>query len=54
MGDIGPCELIDGRIIMDEPTGDEHAGIEVNVTEALNSFVRPRKLATCVSGKTSV
>lgn len=24
MGDIGPCELIDGKIVHMSPTGDEH------------------------------
>ena len=24
MGDIGPCELIDGRIVSMTPTGSEH------------------------------
>jgi Uma2 family endonuclease len=26
MGDIGPCELIDGRIVPMTPTGGEHGG----------------------------
>ncbi|MGQ0604166.1 MAG: hypothetical protein ACT4QE_20990 [Anaerolineales bacterium] len=26
MGDVGPCELIEGRIVTMSPTGDPHGG----------------------------
>ena len=54
MGDIGPCELIDGRIVMIDATGDEHGGIEVNVTESLSGFVRPRKLGKVRGGEVGI
>ncbi len=51
MPDSDLCELIEGRIVMQDATGDEHGGIEVNVTESLNSFVRPRKLGKVRGGE---
>ncbi len=27
MGDIGPCELVRGRIVSMSPTGDAHGGV---------------------------
>lgn len=44
MGDIGPCELIDGRIVHMSPTGDEHGTIEFNLGSELRTFVRQRNL----------
>ena len=38
MGDIGRCELIDGRIVPRPPTGDEHGGIEGNIFAALKAY----------------
>jgi Uma2 family endonuclease len=35
MGDIGPCELVDGRIVPMSPTGGEHGEIEVRLASAL-------------------
>ena len=34
MGDIGPCELVDGRIVAMSPTGVEHGEIEVRLAAA--------------------
>jgi len=44
MGDIGPCELVEGRIVMRSPTGGLHGSVELNFGAALRDFVRPRKL----------
>ncbi len=54
MGDIGPCELIEGRVVMLSPTGVEHGGYEVNFAEALKGFVRRQKLGKVVSGEVGV
>jgi Uma2 family endonuclease len=54
MGDIGPCELIDGRIVFMTPTGFEHGYIESNLTTSLRSFVSARKLGWVTSGKVGV
>ncbi len=34
MGDIGPCELIDGRIVPKSPTGGKHGIIESRLGSA--------------------
>src|ERR671932_216210 len=44
MGDIGLCELIDGRIVPMSPTNSEHGFVEFTMGSALEQFVRPRKL----------
>ena len=44
MGDIGPSELIEGRIVPTTPTGDEHGGCEGNFYAALRAFVQSHKL----------
>jgi Uma2 family endonuclease len=54
MGDIGPCELVEGRIIRMSPTGFEHGGYEANVGEALNSFVRQHGLGRVVVGEVGI
>jgi Uma2 family endonuclease len=54
MGDIGPCELIDGRIVPMSPTGEEHGDIEFNLGAELKIFVRQRKLGRVVGGETGI
>ena len=38
MGDMGPCELIDGRIVPMTPAGGEHGKIESRLTARLEGF----------------
>ena len=54
MGDIGPCELIDGRIVSMTPTGSEHGYIEFNLTTELRSFVRKHKLGWVTGGEVGI
>lgn len=54
MGDIGPCDLIAGRIVPLSPTGDEHGSVELNVASALRAFVRARKLGYVRVGEVGV
>lgn len=54
MGDIGPCELVEGRIMPMSPTGDEHAGIEVIVATALQQFVRSHDLGRVRAGEVGI
>jgi Uma2 family endonuclease len=44
LGDIGPCELIEGRIVPLSPTGDLHGGYESNFAYYFRDFVRQRKV----------
>lgn len=54
MGDIGPCELIDGRIVPMTPTGSAHGRIGGNFYRALDDFVRPRGLGTVLVGEVGI
>jgi len=40
LGDVGPCELVDGRIVPSSPTGCEHGTIEGNIVYLFNSYTR--------------
>ena len=42
--DLGPCELVRGKIVHAKPTSPEHGSIEGRFYYVLESFVGPRKL----------
>ena len=44
MGDIGPCELIDGEIVPMSSTGGLHGWIESTLDRTLGVFVDERDL----------
>jgi len=54
MGDIGPCELIDGRIVRMNPTGIQHGDIVIALGSALRDFVRKRQLGRVVGGEVGI
>ena len=54
MGDIGPCELIDGRIVRMNPIGRSHAYVAANLSMALNQFVRQHKLGEVLVGEIGI
>jgi Uma2 family endonuclease len=54
MSDLGPCELIDGRIVPMSPASDEHGRIEVNFAVALKQFVKDRGLGLVVGGEVGI
>jgi Uma2 family endonuclease len=54
LGDIGRCELVEGKIVMLSPTGGPQGGIEVNFAVALATFVRPRNLGLVRSGEVGI
>lgn len=54
MGDIGPYELIEGRIVPMAPTGDEHGGNEGNFYYVLRSFVDLHKLGKVRVGEVGI
>jgi Uma2 family endonuclease len=54
MGDLGRCELIDGRIVRMGPANYRHGFIELRVAAALDAFVRPRRLGKVLTGDVGV
>jgi len=54
LGDIGPCELIDGRIVYMSPTGGEHARLEIRLGVELELFVRQRKSGWVLVGEVGI
>ncbi|HEY4690142.1 MAG TPA: Uma2 family endonuclease [Anaerolineae bacterium] len=54
MGDIGSCELVEGRIVHMSPTGDPHAGYESNFDEYIKTFVRQHKLGKVRVGEVGI
>jgi len=54
MGDVGPCELIEGRIVRMSPTGFEHGNYESNFCEHLKAHVRRHRLGKVVVGEVGI
>lgn len=54
MPDIGPCELIDGRIVPMTPTGGEHGMAELSFGEALRTFARAHGLGRVLVGEVGI
>jgi Uma2 family endonuclease len=54
MGDIGPCELIDGRIVPMTPPGCEHGWTETNLAFELTLFVRQNNLGYVMGGEVGI
>jgi Uma2 family endonuclease len=54
MGNIGPCELVRGRIVPMSPLGDEHGGIEATITAVVRAFVQQHNLGKVRSGETGI
>jgi len=54
MGDIGPCELVEGRIAHMSPTGEKHGCYEGNFYAALRSFVQVHHLGKVRVGEVGI
>jgi len=54
MGDIGPCELIDGRIIPMSPAGISHGIYEMNFALALRRFADEHDLGVVATGEVGI
>jgi Uma2 family endonuclease len=52
--DVGPCELVEGRIVPMSPTGGEHGRIESNFGEAMTAFARSNKLGKVFVGEVGI
>ena len=54
MGDIGPCELIDGVIVRMSPTGGRHAVLELRFGRHLASFVEDHGIGWVATGEVGI
>jgi Uma2 family endonuclease len=54
MGDIGPCELVRGRIVPTLYLTDEQAGIEATIASELRAFVRTHNLGKVRGGEAGI
>lgn len=54
LGDIGPCELIDGRLVPMPPTGGKHGTIEANIAFLLKKFVQSKALGWVLTGEVGI
>jgi Uma2 family endonuclease len=54
MREVGPCELVNGRVVPMTPTGDEHGAIEANIAAELRAYVRDRNLGKVRSGEVGI
>ena len=54
MPGIGPCELVEGRIVPMSPTGGRHSIIEGNVVHELKKFVSTKRVGSVLSGEVGI
>ena len=54
MGDIGPCELIDGVIIKMSPAGGLHGFIELTLALLVGGFIKEREVGFCMVGEVGI
>jgi Uma2 family endonuclease len=54
MGDIGPCELIEGEIVSMSPTKVEHGRIEFRLAQLIGQFVDQDDLGVVMVGEVGV
>ena len=54
MGDIGPCELIDGVIVKISPTGGVHGFLESRLALRIGGFVEEMKIGLCMVGEVGI
>ena len=51
LGNIGPCELIQGELIRMSPTGYDHGRISSKIDRALGNFVESHKLGQVLTSE---
>jgi len=52
--DLGPCELVEGRIVRMSPTGPKHGRIELKLAHRLETFVSGRSLGWVMTGEVGI
>lgn len=52
MGEIGPCELVEGRLIMMTPAGGRHGTVTMTIGGILRSFVAEHRLGVVCAAET--
>ncbi|MBI4530809.1 MAG: Uma2 family endonuclease [Candidatus Latescibacteria bacterium] len=52
MGDIGPCELIRGELIMMSPAGGKHGSIALEIGRLLGNYVKEHGLGIVCTAET--
>jgi Uma2 family endonuclease len=54
MPDLGPCELVEGRIVPMPPTSYTHGEIETDVSAALNAYARQTGRGRVMGGEVGI
>ena len=54
MGDIGPCELIDGVIVKMSPAGGLHGFLELRLALLVGGFIKDRAVGFCMVGEVGI
>ncbi len=54
IGDIGPCELIEGRLVHMSPTKPRHGRYEYRLARAIGTFVEERDLGEVQVGEVGI
>jgi Uma2 family endonuclease len=50
-GNLGPCELVGGKLVMMSPAGFNHGWYALNIATILNNFTKPRELGVAVTAE---
>jgi Uma2 family endonuclease len=48
---VGPCELVEGRVVPMSPGGTEHSLVTANAVRVLSEFVRTHRLGKVLTGE---
>src|SRR5690348_3035595 len=54
MGNIGRCELVEGRIVPMSPTGELHGNVELAIGAEIRAFVRANNLGRVSGGEVGI